>query len=133
MLAVDIIRCELRWDWTARMNQAQLKPIFQSWSPDAVVWDGASAHRGQVLGQLGFARIFLPPYSPELNPPERVFEVLRQAIEGQGFPSLQGKRHALDRELRRLNANKPQLRAWIGWDWIRDAFQQLPNPDIRTP
>lgn len=85
------------------------------------------------MGQLGFTRLFLPPYSPELNPPERVFEVLRQAVEGQGYPSLQGKRQAIDRALRRLNANKPQLRALIGWDWIRDAFQQLPNPDLRTP
>lgn len=133
VLAVDVIGCELRWDWTSRMNQAQLKPIFQSWSPDAVVWDGASAHRGQAMGQVGFARIFLPPYSPELNPPERVFEVLRQAVEGQVYPSLHGKRHAIDQELRRLNANKPRLRSLIGWDWIVDAFQQLPTPDIRTP
>lgn len=133
VLAVDVMCCELRWAWASRMNQAQLKPIFQSWSPDAVVWDGASAHRGQAMGQLGFARIFLPPYSPELNPPERVFEVLRQVVEGQVYPSLQGKRHAIDRELRRLNANKPQLRTLIGWDWILDAFQQLPNPDTRSP
>jgi hypothetical protein len=49
------------------------------------------------------------------------------------YPSLQGKRHALDQQLRRLNANKPKRRALIGWDWIRDAFQQLPNPDIRGP
>ena len=133
VLAVDVVRCQWRWDWAARMNQAQLKPIFLSWSPDAVVWDGASAHRGQGMGQLGSVRIFLPPYSPQLNPPERVFEVLRQVVEGQVYPSLQAKRHAIDRELRRLNANKPQLRALIGWDWIWDAFQQLPHPDVRTP
>lgn len=133
VLAVDVLRCELRWAWASRMNQAQLLPLFRAWSPDAVVWDGASAHRGQAMGQLGFARISLPPYSPELNPPERVFEVLRQAVEGQVYPSLQGKRHAIDQELRRLNANKPKLRTLIGWDWIRDAFHQLPNPDIRSP
>lgn len=78
------------------MNQAQLIPVFQSWSPNAVVGDGASAHRGQAMGHLGFARFYLLPYSPELNPPERVFEVLRQALEGQVYPSLQGKRHAID-------------------------------------
>jgi putative transposase len=133
VLAVDVIRCELHWAWASRMNQVQLRPIFQSWSPDAVVWDGASAHRGHAMGRLGFARIFLPPYSPELNPPERVFEVLRQAVEGEVYPSLQSKRHAIERELRRLNANKPKLRSLIGWDWILDAFQQLPHPDIRSP
>lgn len=133
VLAVDVIRCELHWDWADRMNQAQLIPIFQAWSPDAVVWDGASAHRGQDMGQVGFARIFLPPYSPELNPPERVFEVLRQAVEGVVYPSLYSKRLAIDRQLRRLNANKTQLRSLIGWHWLLHAFHQLPHPDIRSP
>ena len=133
VLAVDVVKCELHWAWASRMNQTQLLPIFESWSPDAVIWDGASAHRGQAMGQVGFARIAIPPYSPELNPPERVFEVIRQAVEGVVYPSLQGKRHAIDRELRRLNANKAQLLTLIGWDWIVDAFQQLANPDIRSP
>jgi transposase len=96
-----------------------------------VGWGVGSSRSSHGAG--GLHRLYLPPYSPELNPPERVFEVLRQAVEGQVYPSLQGKRHAIDQQLRRLNANKPQLRALIGWDWIRDAFQQLPNPDIRSP
>jgi len=133
VLAVDVVRCELHWAWSTRMNQAQLIPIFQTWLPDAVVWDGASAHRGQAMGQVGFVRIALPPYSPELNPPERVFEVLRQKIEGEVYPSLQAKRYAIDRELRRLNANKSRLRALIAWDWLLAAFQQLPQPDLRSP
>jgi hypothetical protein len=82
VLAVDVIRCELRWDWVTRMNQEQLVPVFKHWSPTAVVWDGAPAHHGQDMAQVGFARIFLPPYSPELNPPERVFEEIRRAGEG---------------------------------------------------
>ena len=49
---------------------------------DGVVWDGAPSHRGKLMGQVGFARIFLPPYWPELNPPERVFEELRRDIAG---------------------------------------------------
>jgi hypothetical protein len=85
------------------------------------------------MGELSFERICLPPYSPQLHPPERVFEVLRQAVEGAVYPSPQGKRHAIDRELRRLNADKPKLCSLIGWDWIRDAFQQRPNPHMRSP
>lgn len=127
VLGVDVLSNAVTWQWAARMNQAQLVPIFSQWQPDAVVWDGASAHRGQHMGALGFVRISLPPYSPELNPPERVFEYLRGEIEGTVYASLAHKRRAIDRILHQLNADKPRLRALIGWQWIRDNFHQLPD------
>jgi transposase len=109
------------------MNQDQLVPIVAQWHPDAVVWDGASAHRGQRMKSLGFAYISLPPYSPELNPPERVFEYLRGEIEGMVYASLSHKRQAIDQILRKLNADKTRLRSLIGWQWIHGNFQQLPD------
>lgn len=127
VLAVDVIRCELRWDWADRMNQQHLMPIFAGWELEAVVWDGASSHRGNAMGTLGFARIYLPPYSPELNPPERIFQEIRRAIEGIVYPSLQAKQHAINQFLRRLRADKTRLRKLIGWDWIEQVHEQLPN------
>ena len=125
VLAVDVVRCKLYWAWADRMNQTNLIPIFGKWMPDAVIWDGASAHRGKAMGEIGFGRIFLPPYSPELNPCERVFEWLRAKIEGEVYISLQHKRYALDQYLRRLNADKLSLRQLIGWQWIHDAFAEV--------
>lgn len=127
VLAVDVLHNRLQWQWAARMNQDHLVPIFNQWRPEAVVWDGASAHRGQRMAALGFARISLPPYSPELNPPERVFEYLRAEIEGTVYASLAHKRQAIDQILRKLNADKTRLRSLIGWQWIHDNFQQLPD------
>ena len=127
VLAVDNVRCKLYWAWADRMNQAQLIPIFAKWMPDAVIWDGASAHRGKAMGEVGFDRIFLLPYSPELNPCERVFEWLRAKIEGEVYASLQHKRLRIDQLLRRLKADKAGLRQLIGWQWIHDAFRQLPK------
>lgn len=127
VLAVDVIRCDLKWDWAKRMNQTELMPIFEQWAPDAVVWDGASSHRGQAMGTLGFARIFLPSYSPELNPPERVFEEIRREIEGKVYPSLIAKQQAIEQFLRRLRADKTRLRSLVGWDWIRQTYEQLPD------
>jgi transposase len=124
VLAVDVTRCELRWDWAKRMNQTRLLPIFRAWSPDAVIWDGASAHGGKAMGELGFERISLPPYSPELNPCERVFEWLRGQIEGEVYVSLQHKRRVIDQLLQRLNADKGLLNSLIGWQWIQEAFAQ---------
>jgi putative transposase len=126
VLAVDVIRCELHWAWADRMNQTNLIPIFEKWMPDAVIWDGASAHRGKAMSEVGFECIFLLPYSPELNPCERVFEWLRAKIEGEVYQSLQHKRHTIEQHLRRLSHDKFSLSTLIGWAWIRQAFAQLP-------
>lgn len=115
VLGVDVLSNTLKWQWALRLNQDSLIPIFQNWQPDAVVWDGASPHRGQKMAQLGFVRITLPGYSPELNPPERVFEYLRDKIEGIVYHSLEEKRQAIDQILRKLNTDKDQLRSLIGW------------------
>ncbi len=125
VLAVDVVRCQLRWSWADRMNQVSLIPIFEKWMPDAVIWDGASAHRGKAMGEVGFARIFLLPYSPELNPCERVFEWLRGKIEGEVYRSLKHKHYVIEQHLRRLNADKAKLRQLIAWQWIQEAFAQI--------
>jgi len=125
VLAVDVERCALRWDWAKRMNQTHLLPIFKRWLPDAVIWDGASAHGGKAMGEVGFERIALPPYSPELNPCERIFEWLRGQMEGEVYASLTHKRLRIDHLLRRLNADKPRLSRLIGWRWIHQAFAQI--------
>jgi transposase len=132
VLAVDVVRGELYWNWTTRMNQAQLVPIFAAWSLDAAIWDGAAAHRGKLMGALPFERIPLPAYSPELNPPERVFEEIRRAIEGEVYASLRAKQRAIEHFLRQLRADKTRLRQLIGWDWIVAAHDQLPLPDTRA-
>jgi transposase len=125
VLAVDVVRCKLYWAWADRMNQSHLIPIFSKWMPDAVIWDGASAHRGNAMRDVGFEQIYLPPYSPELNPCERVFEWLRGQIEGEVYASLKHKRDTINRLLRHLNADKLRLKQLIGWQWIDDAFATI--------
>ncbi len=127
VLAVDVMRGELHWGWSQKMNQQKLVPIFEQWPMDGVVWDGAPSHRGKLMGEVGFGRIFLPAYSPELNPAERVFEEVRREVEGVVYPSLQAKRVAIDHLLRQLRADKQRLKRLIGWDWIKQVFAQLPN------
>lgn len=127
VLAVDVIHLDLKWTWSERMNQACLKPIFEQWQLDTVIWDGASSHRGQDIGTLPMNRIFLPPYSPELNPAERIFEEVRPEIEGFVYPSLEAKQHRIDQFLRRLRSDKQRFASLISWDWINDIFNQLPD------
>jgi len=127
VLAVDVVHLDLKWTWSERMNQACLKPIFEQWALETVIWDGASSHRGQDIGQLPMNRIFLPPYSPELNPAERIFEEVRRETEGFVYPTIQAKQHRIEQFLRRLRADKKRLASLVSWDWITDIFNQLPD------
>lgn len=63
-----------------------------SWSADlprvTVIWDGASVHRAKIARaeatRLGLEVVFLPGYSPDLNPIEGLWKWLRESVT-QGF------------------------------------------------
>jgi len=76
---------------------------------------------------LGLPLIGLPPYSPELNPAERVFEEVRRWIEGKVYPSLEDKVAAVEAFLTELESNPDRVRALTGWDWIEEAVQHIPT------
>lgn len=133
VLGVNVVTGALKWAWVERVSQTHLIPVVQRWAPDAVVWDSAPSHKAKKVAELDCARVFLPAYAPELNPPERIFEELRREVEGVVYPSLQAKVAAVDRCLRQLAADKARVKRLIGWDWIRDAFAALPaSPDSRS-
>lgn len=130
VLAVDVVQLDLKWAWVERMNQASLKPIFEQWDLQTVIWDGASSHRGQEIGQLRMKRVLLPPYSPELNPAERIFEEIRREIEGFVYASLQAKQQRAHQFLRQLRADKARLASLVSWEWLTEISHQLPQAYI---
>ena len=119
---------ELRWRWIERMRQEQIKPVLAEWGAVSVVWDGAGAHRGKQLAELPIARVALPPYSPELNPAERVFEEIRRRAEGRVYDTLAAKQAAVEAYLDELAADPDRVRRLCDWAWIREAIAQLPTP-----
>lgn len=56
----------------------------------ALVMDGAGLHKSQIMILAENTRIlFLPPYSPELNPQEHVWDELREKFfHNRAFDSL---------------------------------------------
>ena len=86
----------------------------------------ASSHRHELVRGVGLPLIGLPPYSPELNPAEQVFEEVRRWIEGKVYPSLEDKVAAVEAYLTELESNPDRVRGLAGWDWIEDAIQRLP-------
>jgi len=127
VVAANPITGKIKWQWIKRLNQAQLKPVIQAWNLDAIIWDNASAHTGKDMLSLATRFINQPPYSPELNPIERLFEYLRDKIEGKIYPPLKAKQLAVERELKRLAARPQKLRSLIGYDWMLAALQALPD------
>jgi len=49
-----------------------------------IIWDNASFHKSQelrdILEEAGHTMIFLPPYSPDLNPIEHKWHELKQRL-----------------------------------------------------
>ena len=76
---------------------------------------------------LGLPLIGLPPYSPELNPAERVFEEVRGWVEGTVYPTIEDKVNAVEGFLTELESDPDRVRTLTGWEWIEEAIQHLPT------
>jgi transposase len=91
-----------------------------------VVWDHAAFHKAKVVGEVGLRRIYQPPYSPERNPAERVFEEVRRWVEGRRYERIEAKKAAVEEVPRRLEAEGKVL-SLVGWHYIRQALNALPS------
>lgn len=129
-LVVDGRAGTLQWCWLESMAGdemlAAVGGVQRTGELAALVWDGAPSHRDASVRALGLPLIELPPYSPELNPAERVFQELRRAIEGRVYATLDDKVAAVEAELAKLEADPARVRSLAGWDWIDAAVEQLP-------
>jgi len=76
---------------------------------DIVVMDNLSSHKGQKVRQLiesaGAALLYLPPYSPDLNPIEPAISKLNQLIRSAGHRTMEGLWNDVQRMLDRITAS----------------------------
>lgn len=115
----------LHWAWLPSMKKEGLAQLVADWQRagvTALVWDGAASHRSHVVRDVGLPLIIQPPASPELNPPERLFQELRRHLEGRSYPDLDVKIARADAFLRELAADPDRLRSLTGWAWIAAAL-----------
>ena len=127
-LAVDPAG-RLRWRWLERFRKEPVAETIAAWQADgvgALVWDSAPSHRAALVRGVGLPLVALPPYAPELNPAERVFEELRRAAEGVVYADIAAKVAAVDAALVDLASDPARVRRLVGWGWITDALAQLP-------
>lgn len=131
-LVVDVRRGRLLWSWIESMKSesiaATVDRLKNHSDIEALVWDGARGHRSEVVRSVGLSTIVQPPYSPELNPAERVFEEVRRWVEGRIYGSIEEKVEAVDAYLGELEADPRRVRSLTAWNWIEDNVQRIPAP-----
>lgn len=131
LLVVDRRAGRLWWSWTLGMGADDLRPEVAQWPGagiDAVVWDRAPAHQPLRGRPQEVALVLQPPYSPELNPADRVMEAIRQRLEGVVYASLPEQYAAVHAFLAELAADPARVRSLAGWGWIQDNLDRLPSP-----
>ena len=99
-----------------------LAEVAQRHSQDYLLMalDGAAWHRArELVTPPNMGLVFLPPYSPELNPMEHIWEEIREKwFPNLVFNSLQAVEDRLVQAVLHLES-QPQLVASItGFDWI---------------
>ena len=129
--AVNPITGELHWTWIDSMSKENtieaLSEIRERSDLRTLVWDGAGSHRSKEVRRVeGISSIVQPPYSPELNPVERIFQEVRRWTDGRVYESIEEKMSAADVFMRGLASDPRRVKSLCGWRWIREAARDLP-------
>ena len=84
-------------------------------SGDVVVMDNLSSHKvngvRELIQQAGAEVLYLPPYSPDLNPIEKAWAKLKQLLRSTKARTQEALDHALAEALRLITADN--ARAWF--------------------
>ena len=91
-----------------------------------LVWDNAPCHRPQWVKDIdGLTVIPLPPYSPELNPPERFFEEIRRDTANRVFDSLADIETRISAAVNRWADDLSAMKKLIGYEWILKQLREV--------
>ena len=124
--AVSPLEGDLDWMLCGEMNAARMGEFLGQVSrahPDefiVMVVDGASSHKAKDLRVPDNIRLLpLPPYAPELNPEEHVWDELREKeFPNRVFNHLDSVIAQLRTGLPRLAEDHDRVRSLTAWPWI---------------
>ena len=91
-----------------------------------MVMDGAGWHRSGALKVPATMRLLsLPPYAPELNPVEHLWEELREKyFHNKAFESIEALEDQLCVGLVAMEQDRPRVQSIVAWDWIVNALMK---------
>jgi transposase len=87
-----------------------------------MVLDGAGWHKARrLLVPANMRLLFLPPWSPQLNAVEHVWDEIREKWFGNRvFDSLNAVEEQLTTALKTLEEDAPRVASLTGFDWIKN-------------
>ncbi|MGH8651590.1 MAG: transposase [Gammaproteobacteria bacterium] len=90
-----------------------------------MVLDGAGWHRSEAIRLPDNLRLLLlPPYSPELNPVEHVWDDLREKhFHNHVFDSIDAIENHLEHALQDYENNPIPVASISAWPWIINALK----------
>ena len=113
-----------------RLNSACFQVYLDSfarafpYSQNVMVLDNGSFHKAKRLVIPANVRlVFLPPYSPELNPVERVWQHLKNALGFAFYPTLAALRQRMRQVV--TNWTDDVLASLTGYDYLLNAASAL--------
>lgn len=100
---------------------------FSGWAKKSfniMVLDNGSFHKasGLIIPE-NVALLFLPPYSPELNPIERLWEYIKEQIAGKLFQNLDNLKDEVAEVLKQLS--KKRIASLSGYQYILQTVNAL--------
>jgi len=99
-------------DEFARTHATQGKRIV-------MVLDGATAHRANSLRvPAGITLVQLPPYTPELNPTERLWTIVREGVANRDFSTLDELEQSICTRCQKISAAPAQVTALTNYHWL---------------
>jgi transposase len=84
-----------------------------------MVWDNAPFHRKKELHEIdGLTPVYLPSYSPELNPVERFYGEIRKITANRLFKDIQIQEAIIDKEVATWMNDNDRTKKLCSYEWI---------------
>jgi len=89
-----------------------------------LVWDNAPFHRKKELHEMeGLTPMFLPSYSPELNPVERFYGEIIKSTANRLFQDIDVQKNIIEDEVVKWMNNTEKTKKLCGYEWIIEQFE----------
>jgi len=108
-------------DVNASITKIFLKALVEKYKGNHIVmvWDNAPFHRKKELHQIdGLTPLFLPSYSPELNPVERFYGEIRKSTANRLFKDIDIQKNIIEDEVLIWMADTEKTQKLCGYEWI---------------